>query len=296
MTTFNPQSEESILFITLDSCRYDTFVSSDIPNLNSVGKVHCAMAPGNFTYASHAAMFIGFTPGIAGVKEPFLNPKFSKIFKVTGGGYRGKGFEFMKLKGPNIIVGLQRIGYKTFGSGAAGWFNTALEAGQQLTKDFDEFFFAGNTYSLKKQLEWLSVKLNNTKQPVFAFLNVGETHVPYYYEGAPWERTHNPCLPFSDKNDAEECRRRQKACLEFVDRNIAGLLEAFRGANTIVCADHGDCWGEDGLWEHGIHHQKVLEVPLLFRLRKLEMRQPLEPRQPVRHPWLAGLYKWLKRD
>jgi len=28
----------------------------------------------------------------------------------------------------------------------------------------------------------------------------------------------------------------------------------------------GDCRGEDGKWEHGIHHEKVLEVPLLFRL------------------------------
>jgi hypothetical protein len=27
----------------------------------------------------------------------------------------------------------------------------------------------------------------------------------------------------------------------------------------------GDCWGEDSLWEHGIHHEKVLEVPLLFQ-------------------------------
>ena len=35
---------------------------------------------------------------------------------------------------------------------------------------------------------------------------------------------------------------------------------------VIVCADHGDCWGEDGLWEHGVSHEKTLEVPLLFRL------------------------------
>ena len=28
----------------------------------------------------------------------------------------------------------------------------------------------------------------------------------------------------------------------------------------------GHCRGEDGLWEHRIHHEDVLEVPLLFRL------------------------------
>lgn len=35
----------------------------------------------------------------------------------------------------------------------------------------------------------------------------------------------------------------------------------------MVCADHGDAWGEDGVWEHGIHHPKVVEVPLVLRLR-----------------------------
>jgi hypothetical protein len=269
---FSSQNEKSFLFITLDSCRYDTFVSSNAPNLNSIGAVHCAMAPGNFTYTSHVAMFVGFTPGIGGLRNSYLNPKYSKIFKVMGG--RGGRPYYMKLDGPNIIVGLKRLGYKTFGSGAAAWFNTDTETGRELSKDFDEFYYTGNTYSLNKQLNWLSEKLKNTEQPVFAFLNVGETHVPYYYEGAPWESSDNPCLPFSDKNNAEECRKRQKACLEFVDRNIGGLIEAFRGASIIVCADHGDCWGEDGLWEHGFSHHKVLEVPLLFRLRKLEKNPP----------------------
>jgi membrane-anchored protein YejM (alkaline phosphatase superfamily) len=268
MKAFDVQHEKSILFITLDSCRYDTFFSSNTPNLSAVGPLHRAMAPGNFTYGSHAAMFVGFTPGIAGLQEPFLNPKYGKIFKITGAGFPGKGHEFLTLEGSNLIVGLKRLGYKAFGSGAVGWFNPASETGQQLTRDFDDFYFSGNTFSLRKQLDWLSEKLNSIEQPVFAFLNIGETHVPYFYEGAPWERSYNPCIPFSDKNDAAECRRRQQACLEFVDHNIGGLIEAFRNANTIICADHGDCWGEDGLWEHGIHHQKVFEVPLLFRLRK----------------------------
>ena len=45
------------------------------------------------------------------------------------------------------------------------------------------------------------------------------------------------------------------------------LLEGFREATTVLTADHGDCWGEDGLWEHGISHRRTLEVPLLMRVR-----------------------------
>ena len=35
----------------------------------------------------------------------------------------------------------------------------------------------------------------------------------------------------------------------------------------MACGDHGECFGEDGYWGHGINHPKVFEVPLgIFRL------------------------------
>lgn len=260
------QLPSSILFITLDSCRYDTFRDAAAPNLKAVGELHRAMAPGNFTYGSHAAMFVGFTPGIAQRAEPFVNPKFGKIFKMVGAGYPGKGTEHIVLQGRNIVDGFKKRGYLAIGSGAVGWFNPDTETGQHLTGDFDHFLFPGNNARLGEQLAWLDHHLQSPDRPVFAFLNIGETHVPYYFEGAPWGADTNPCTPFGKNNDANECRRRQRACLEFVDGKLAPLLAAFQDATVLVCADHGDCWGEDGLWEHGIHHEKVLEVPLLFRL------------------------------
>lgn len=256
----------SILFITLDSCRYDTFVAADTPHLKAVGELHRAMAPSHFTYGSHAAMFVGFTPGIAERREPFVNPKFGKLFKLVGGGFPGKGTEWIALQGRSIIDGLKQRGYRAIGSGAAGWFDPSTATGQLLSGEFDAFYFPGNTWSLPEQLVWMRNEMAQTQQPVFAFLNIGETHVPYYHRGAAWSPEHNPCVPFGEHNDANECRRRQRACLEFVDRELAELLTAFAGEMTLVCADHGDCWGEDGLWEHGISHPKTLEVPLLFRL------------------------------
>lgn len=264
--TLRPQDPRSILFITLDSCRYDTFAAAHAPNLKAIGPLHRAMAPGNFTYSSHAAMFVGFTPGIAGRAEPFVNPKFTKIFKIAGAGFPGKGGEFKTLSGRSIVAGLRREGYRAIGTGAVGWFDPGTETGQHLTGDFDRFYYPGNSHSLRTQLAWIRDELNDATGPMFVFVNVGETHVPYYHEGAPWAPDWNPCVPFGSGNDASECRRRQTACVEFVDRELAPLLEAFSDATTLICADHGDCWGEDGLWEHGIHHEKVFEVPLVFRL------------------------------
>jgi hypothetical protein len=102
------KNNESILFITLDSCRYDTFAKAKAKNLKAVGELYRAMAPGNFTYSSHAAMFMGFTPGVASIQQALINPKFGKIFKLTGTGFSGKGVEFMPLEGCNIIDGLKK--------------------------------------------------------------------------------------------------------------------------------------------------------------------------------------------
>lgn len=264
--SFAHQSSESVLFITIDSCRFDTFMSATVPNMKALGKLHKTNAPGNFTYASHMAMFMGFTPGNAKLAEPWVNPKYAKIFRMTQGGILGKAKEHFLLEGRNIIDGFKRKGYRTLGAAAVNWFNPATETAKALIGDFDQFYFAPNTWSLDLQLNWLAERLNGADQPVFAFLNIGETHVPYYFEGAEWSAEDNPCIPFGKNNDAEKARIRQRAALEFVDNRIKLLLDAFASATTVICADHGDCWGEDGLWEHGISHEKVLEVPLLFRL------------------------------
>ena len=170
----------------------------------------------------------------------------------------------MERQGCNIIDGLKRNGYRTVGTGAVGWFDRSSETAKHLTEDFDEFFFAGDRQSVAGQLAWLEARMS-ASQRNFIFINIGETHVPYYHKAAPWDSSFNPCVPFGKANDASESRRRQLSCLEFVDGQLAGLVTAFRCATTLICADHGDCWGEDGLWEHRIHHIRVLEVPLLLR-------------------------------
>ena len=266
---------EDVLFLTLDSCRYDTFLASHqagrIPHLAGIGPLHRALAPSYFTYGSHAAFWMGFTPGVAGSTDPWLNPKAGKLFRMAYAGHAGHDRESsFQLQGANVIQGFHRRGYRTIGSGAVDWFNTATETGAVLAAPFDHFHFAGNTWSLPSQLAWIDQQLAATpsEQPVFLFLNVGETHVPYWHEGAPWPRWPSPCVPFGGSDcSARESRRRQQLCLDWLDGQLAPLLERFVDATILACADHGDCWGEDGLWEHGISHPATLTVPLLLRVR-----------------------------
>lgn len=256
----------SVLFITLDSCRYDTAVAASAPNIKGLGALHRVFAPGTFTYSSHAAMFMGFTPGEPLRRQPYVNPKYAKIFRLSGGGSSGPAQPYITLSGRSIVHGFRRRGYAAYGTGAVAWFDPYRPTSRVLTRDFHRFFFPGNTYSIGRQMAFIDRVVEAETRPVFLFMNVGETHVPYYFNGAPWDRLPSPCVPFGEGNDASECRRRQVACLEFVDRALGPLLDRFRHANTVLCADHGDAWGEDGMWEHGIHHPKVLEVPLILRL------------------------------
>jgi hypothetical protein len=189
---------------------------------------------------------------------------------MIGVGFGGKGTDHFQLEGRNIIDGFSRKGYLTIGSGAAPWFDPKRPTSLQLIEKFDHFFYPGDKWSLASQLDFLGSRLADSDRPAFVFLNICETHIPYWHAGATWDRNISPCIPFATTNDAAECRRRQKACVEFVDDLLGPILQAFSGATTVACADHGDCWGEDGLWDHGIHHPKVYEVPLLFRLARAE--------------------------
>jgi len=91
--------------------------------------------------------------------------------------------------------------------------------------------------------------------------------VPYWHQGALWDQDDNPCIPFQSMDRRHDCFVRQRLCLEWVDQQLTGLIQSFDQATIVLTADHGDCWGEDGLWEHGVSHPCTLQVPLLMRVR-----------------------------
>ena len=172
-----------MLLVTLDSCRYDSFRRSTTPAMDRVGPLHRAMAPSHFTFGSHAAIFKGFLPSVRDAR-PLLNSKLAKLFRLAHAGWPGKAREEFLLQGPSIIEGFRRQGYRTVGSGAVGWFDPATETGRCLTAEFERFFYPGSTWKLAEQLAWIESQRQDVlpEQPLMLFLNVGETHVPYWHE------------------------------------------------------------------------------------------------------------------
>jgi len=261
-------NRESVLLLTLDSCRFDTAASTPTPALSEIGPLRRAMAPGHFTFASHAAMWVGTTPGIASTNKPVLNPKAGRLFRLANSRAPAQPGDVFVLQGRSVPDGFRQRGHRVLGSGTMAWFDTETESGRWLVEDFESFRYVRGPGALPEQLAWLYAKLRELDgAPAFVFLNVGETHVPYWHAGASWSPRDNPCVPFGERNDADVCRSRQSACLAWADAALRPLLSAFADATILACADHGDCWGEDGLWEHGIWHEKTMEVPLWVRVR-----------------------------
>jgi hypothetical protein len=68
--------DHNVLFITLDSCRYDTFVKANTPVMDKIGLVNSARTHGDYTLPAHISMFNGQLPRVAGdINLPSDDPR-----------------------------------------------------------------------------------------------------------------------------------------------------------------------------------------------------------------------------
>ena len=238
-----------------------------------------------------------FAPALANIQQRILNLKVGKLFRMSFSGHVGTSVDGFALQGSNLIEGFRRLGYATVSSGAVEWFDPSTETGAVLGQPFDHFYFSGNTWSLRQQLTWIEQQLQclDHDQPRFVFLNVGETYVPYWHEGAPWTQCPSPCRAFGgEKCDVEESAKRQLACLTWVDAQLAPLIDQFSTGTIVICADHSDFWREDGLWELGVSHPKTLTVPLLMRVHGKPIHDDVKPSPSRIRSVRARLKQWLR--
>lgn len=252
----------NFLFVVLDSCRWDSYREAKTPNLDKFGAAHKVRAPGYFTLPSHIAMFRGFMPSWPTEKGYYNRGEFV-IFRL--GGAARLGLEWPKKipcgisfkKGEDIIEGFRLADYQTIGTGGVQWFDPKHPTSHCLVKNF-EFYWYNERLSgfpnpdsideqIKKTAEFIAV--DNRKK--FVFLNSALTHHPYSY-GHYVKK-----IPDND-------RRAQIASAERFDQAVPKLLAIMpRPTFVIFTSDHGDCFGEDGLWLHPMDHPVLHLVPML---------------------------------
>lgn len=252
----NKFSNENVLVIVLDSCRWDVFVKSNTPNIDRLTKIRKANTNATFTYPAHLAMYQGYFPSTSD-DIPYYDRKNKPLIRIGYDGCKTEGLINFKPSTKDIITGFGSIGYKTLGLGSTGWFSTP-----QLTDSYSEFY--KTSFSICEQVDIVSDKLFSNEQPFFCLMNIGDTHCPYGLEGYS-EKTKILELKNDGISDTKFFQLQKNAC-EKVDRELAKLFSKLESIerNTIVLitADHGECFGEDGMYGHGIFHQKVAEVPI----------------------------------
>ena len=239
---------KSLALITLDSLRYDVALHCEshytAPNLRELGIWRKCFAPGHYTLPSHMSMLVGgILPENHG-DEALYNRARGALFGYEGWGRRGR--YQLPAESSSVVNGFERMGYHTIGIGGVGWFGkrptSAMWAEMFQWWQWDESYHELNPASFERQLDDLMVVRG---VPTFLFLNVSATHRPY--------------------RGADLTVDAQIKALEYVDRHIPTLIERLPHPCTlIICGDHGDCMGEDGLSGHGFYHEKVMEVPMMI--------------------------------
>lgn len=257
MTNKSPLLIGDILLVTLDTLRFDVahraWTERRLPNLSRwlpENGWELRHAPGNFTYASHQAMFAGFLP------TPATPGRHLRRFALRFEGSETVGEETIVFDAPNIVQGFAERGYRTICIGGVGFFNKRNPLGNVLPSLFHESYWesrfsVADRNSTQNQFEWAAAKLQEIDRGkrIFMFINVSALHQPncMYVDGA-----------------ASDSVETQLAALEYVDSQWPLLMNAFtmRGAGFgIICSDHGTAYGEDGFHGHRLSHRTVWDVP-----------------------------------
>ena len=240
-----------VLFLVLDTLRFDVATQARIPNLRKLlpgGQWELRHAPGNFTYASHQAFFAGFLP------TPALPGRHARLFSTRFDGSETTTSDTCVFDSKDIVSGFAQRGYRTVCIGGVGFFNPGNPLGKVLPGYFQESHWSAETGvtakdSTRAQVEIAERVLASSKQRVFLFINVSALHQPncHYLPGA-----------------TEDSVQTHAAALEYVDAQLPPLFAALRARGPslcIVCSDHGTAYGEDGFHGHRLNHPVVSNVP-----------------------------------
>ncbi len=288
-------SKYNILLVVLDSCRYDTTQKANIPFLNSIGKIRMALSHSDYTLPSHMTLFEGRLPT---VEEPPFLPLYTdsvrQLWRVSPQDFfetKPKSQIALPLTGDNIIEGYANLGYFTMGAASLNHFTK----GRTLNKLFDHFL---DYYDKSEGLidprptkGFPLAHINDITSQIkehekwFLFINTKETHYPYD-TGKGYSKKLTPLIKKMehhlnlrhDKNklterESETLHKMQIVALETIDKRLkklATLLPKNRPILMIVCADHGESFGETfyGFPRCGHLHPspEVMQVPLLIEI------------------------------
>jgi hypothetical protein len=271
-----------LVFIIMDSCRYDACEAARTPNLDRLGRVERRYSYASWTSPSHYTFLMGMMPHLS-PKGVFASEVYKQDFAqwIERLGVADMSFKsfvpFLSL--PKV---LKELGYRTVGRVSLPVLNPFTT----FSAHFDDYRLMDDHNDFAGMVRDMAFPEDT---PTFHFCNLGETHYPYMLEGEDLPVLHgvngvfknlddfvvhqgdhvsvsaDQAARFFNVNELKRLRDQQVACVEHVDGVLGTLFDkAPTNTHVVVTADHGELFGEDGYFGHGpILHDKVFEVPFV---------------------------------
>jgi hypothetical protein len=264
----------NLVFIIMDSCRFDSFTAATTSNIDRIGAVQRRFSYASWTSPSHYAMLMGLMPHES-PSHVFASEVYKQEFVKWVDRLDIADLSF-KTFVPQLSLAkvLHDLGYRTVGKVSMPVLNQFTS----MSGHFDDYKLMSNHNDFAGMIEEIEFY---DDQPTFYFLNLGETHYPYMLADLPKisgvhgvfkhlgdAGVESPAASednFFDATQMDMLRNQQIRCVEYVDKLVGDLMKkAPDNTHFIVTADHGELFGEDGYFGHGpIMHQKCFEVPFV---------------------------------
>lgn len=282
----------NVLFITVDSCRYDTAQNARLDYLNSITKLRKAETSGTYTLPAHCSFFLGILPNITEGTPNYIGD-YTQIWRSGLAKNRSKNVG-LYYREKNIIDYYLNNNYQVIGAGGVSFFSN--KQGNYLPSLFPRFITFQKPVNTKSEanvprsLEQfplenipLIAEAINGQDPYFIFINSVATHIPYDHPNAEitnsykdlikkmyqidYRKSYN--IPEDMHLSNEEIltiKKAQITSLEWVDSKIKELIKILPTNQLptllLVCGDHGEELGDNKRYGHGHAHETVTTVPL----------------------------------
>lgn len=275
----------NLVFITYDSCRFDSVQAARAPNLTRLGEVESRWSYASWTAPSHYAYMMGLVPH----KSPphvYASEVYKEDFQRWTDRLQIPALRFeVFLPELSLPSMLRKHGYRT----SARVSMPVLNPFTGINRAFDDYRLMKNHNDFAGMVSEISF---STTQPSFWFLNLGETHYPYMLHNNELPRIsglHGVTKALAAGQDAggladtremsvdeffsdkvmRDLHQQQIRCVEYLDGLLGALYEK-APADTwfMIMGDHGEAFGEEGFFGHGpVMHRKVFEVPFVEGLK-----------------------------
>ncbi len=276
-----PHGARNLVVVVLDSLRYDSWLAAKPTALRRLGEVERRWSYASWTAPSHYNLLMGLLPHTSppGV---FASDHYKRDFLRYSERLGIDELDYTSLLPSLFLPTFLRnsLGYRT----SAHVSMPVLNAHTPINKDFDTYRLMDTHNDMRAMVD--SLRFDDDR-PLFALLNVGETHYPYalpHEDTSEWPHIsglhgvfkhldpHNvggPLAeresPFFDADALGELRSRQVRAVTHVDGVMEHLFDVVpKNTWVVVTSDHGELFGEEGYFGHGpINHDKVFEVPFV---------------------------------